>query len=247
MGVAMETFRRTRLFSFLKRRIDGPLPSYLWLRAQGAFHSLSRGHLVRQRAVRRYLASTAEPALQVGSGIIRLPGWLNSDLVYGDVHLDLSRPFPLPAATFKYAFGEHVIEHISERQGLRLLAELYRILRPGGVLRMTTPDLQKIIAIYQDQNPAVSREAYSRFLDNMTGRRHDRGCQVFNDYMHLWGHLYIYDEEDLVAKMRQVGFQNVIRLAPGQSAHDVLRGIEHHGQAWQNDAEAMCLEGAKPG
>jgi predicted SAM-dependent methyltransferase len=246
MGVAMETFRRTWLFSFLKRRIDGPLPSYLWLRARGGAHSLSRGHLVRDHALRKYLASTAEPALQVGSGVIRLSGWLNSDLVSGDVHLDLSRPFPLPEASFKYAFGEHVIEHISEGQGLRLLAELYRILRPGGVLRMTTPDLQKIIAIYQDQNPAVTREAYARFLDNMTGRRHDRGCQIFNDYMHLWGHMYIYDEVDLVVSMRLVGFQDVVRLAPGQSAHAVLRGIEHHGQPWQNDAEAMCLEGTKP-
>jgi predicted SAM-dependent methyltransferase len=242
MGVAMETFRRTWLFAFLKRRIDGPLPSYLWLRARGRAHSLSRGHLVRNHALRKYLASTAEPALQIGSGVTRLPGWVNSDLVSGDFHLDLSRPFPLPEASFKYAFGEHVIEHISERQGLRLLAELYRILRPGGV----TPDLQKIIAIYQDQNPAVTREAYARFLDTMTGRRHDRGCQIFNDYMHLWGHLYIYDEEDLVVKMRQVGFQDVVRLAPGQSAHAVLRGIERHGQPWQNDAEAMCLEGTKP-
>jgi hypothetical protein len=39
----------------------------------------------------------------------------------------------------------------------------------------------------------------------------------------------------------------VVRLAPGQSDHAVLRGIEHHGQSWQNDAEAMCLEGTKPG
>jgi predicted SAM-dependent methyltransferase len=246
MSVAMEAFRRTRLFSFLKRRIDGPLPSYLWLRARGGLHSLSRGHLARTYALRKYLALTAEPGLQVGSGVVRLPGWLNSDLVSGDIHLDLSQPFPLPAATFKYVFGEHVIEHISERQGLQLLAEIYRILRPGGVLRMTTPDLQKIIAIYQDHNPVVSREDYARFLDNMTGKRHDRGCQIFNDYMHLWGHLYVYDEEDLVAKMRQVGFQNVVRLPPGQSAHEVLRGIEHHGLAWQNDAEAMCLEGTKP-
>ena len=127
MGAAIDAFRRTRFFAFLKQRIDGPLPSYLWLRARGGLHYLSGGHLIRSRALRQYLASTTEPRLQVGSGVVRLSGWLNSDLISGDIHLDLSRPFPLPASTFKYAFGEHVIEHISERQGRQLLRELYRI------------------------------------------------------------------------------------------------------------------------
>jgi predicted SAM-dependent methyltransferase len=177
--------------------------------------------------------------------VVKLPGWLNSDLVSGDMHLDLARPLPLPDETFKYAFGEHVIEHISERAGMQLLRELYRVLRPGGVLRITTPDLRKIIAIYEDQNPVIDRDAYARFLDNMTGKRHERACQIFNDYMHLWGHLYVYDEEDLTAKLRLAGFDDVRRVEPGESCHEALRGIEHHGLAWQNAAEAMCFEGTK--
>jgi hypothetical protein len=35
-------------------------------------------------------------------------------------------------------------------------------------------------------------------------------------------------------------------MAPGQSTHAMLKNVEHHGLAWQNDAEAMCLEGTKP-
>jgi predicted SAM-dependent methyltransferase len=246
MSAVMERIRRTRAFAVLKQRIDGPLPSYLWLRARGVVHYASAGHLPRRLTLRKYLATTAEPALQVGSGVTRLPGWLNSDLLQGEIHLDLSRPLPLPDATFAYVFSEHVIEHISERQGVQLLGELYRILRPGGVVRITTPELPKIIAIYEDRNPVITREAYARFLDDMTGRRHERGCQIFNDYMHLWGHLYVYDEADLTAKMQQAGFDGVVRMAPGQSTHAMLKNVEHHGLAWQNDAEAMCLEGTKP-
>ena len=188
----------------------------------------------------------AEPALQFGSGVTRLPGWLNSDLLQGDIYLDLGRLLPLPSGAFKYVFSEHVIEHISERQGKQLLGELYRILQPAGVVRITTPDLKKIIAIYEDRNPVITREAYGRFLDNMTGKHHERGCQIFNDYMHLWGHLFVYDEADLVAKMQEAGFEGVVRVEPGQSAHPKLRNVEHHGLPWQNDAEAMCLEGTKP-
>jgi ubiquinone/menaquinone biosynthesis C-methylase UbiE len=57
---------------------------------------------------------------------------LNTDLLWGSFYLDVSRPLPLPSATFTHAFGEHVIEHITERQGLQFLRELYRVLRPGG-------------------------------------------------------------------------------------------------------------------
>lgn len=71
--------------------------------------------------------------------------------------------------------------------------------------------------------------------------------KIFNDFMRPWGHLHVYDEEDPAAKMRQAGFTQVIRCEPGTSEHEALRGLEHHGQPWQNDAEAMCLEGTKRG
>jgi predicted SAM-dependent methyltransferase len=240
-------FRQTLLFRSLKRRLDHPFYSQVWLRARAAVNYSRTGHVARRIRLRRYLASTTEPRLQVGSGQVRLPGWLNTDVLWGAFYLDVSRPLPLPAATFTYAFGEHVIEHITERQGVQLLRELYRVLRPGGVIRMTTPDLQKIIALYEDRNPAITRAEYARFLDTVTGKRHDRACQLFNDYMRLWGHLHVYDEEDLAAKLCEAGFGHVVRCEPGQSEHPALRGLEHHGQPWQNDAEAMCLEATKPG
>jgi predicted SAM-dependent methyltransferase len=181
--------------------------------------------------------------LQIGTGLSTMRGWLNSDLIAGDLYLDLTRPLPLPSDSFSYVFGEHVIEHLSEPAGTALLAELRRILRPGGVVRLTTPDLEKIIAIYEDRNPVIRREDYARFLDDITGKRHERACQILNDYLRLWGHRYVYDEEDLRAKLHDAGFERVERREPGESAQALLRGLESHGGAeWVNEAEAMCLE-----
>lgn len=194
----------------------------------------------------RYLTSAEEPRLQFGAGPNGMAGWLNSDLLAGDIYLDISRSLPLPDGVFAYAFGEHVIEHISERAGLRLFGELYRILRPGGVVRLTTPDLRKIIALYEDRNPVISRAEYVRYLDELTGKRHERPCQLFNDFLRLWGHRYVYDEEDLTEKLLSSGFARVERLEPGESAHETLRGIERHGTAeWVNRAEAMCIEATR--
>jgi len=230
------------------KRTENPTIRHLLLRARGVAHYAARGHLVRRRAISAHLQANREPRLQIGSGPLGIPGWLNSDLISADIYLDVARPLPLPDASFAYVFGEHLIEHISEERSARLLADLRRVLRPGGVLRLTTPDLQKIIAIYEDRNPVVSRAEYARFLDRETGKRHERACQILNDYLRLWGHRYVFDEEDLTAKLEQAGFTDVRRLEPGESPHSALRGLERHGGSeWVNRAEAMCIEASRPG
>jgi predicted SAM-dependent methyltransferase len=229
-----------------RRAAESPTITHAWLRLRSAPFFLTHGPLRRKRIVERYLREHADPCLQIGSGPVSLPGWLNSDLVAGDVYLDVTRPLALPDASMAYVFGEHVIEHVPEDTGRRVLAEMFRILRPGGVLRLTTPDLQKIIALYEDRNPAMSREEYVGFLDAITGKRHERACQLFNDFMRMWGHAWVYDEEDLAAKLREAGFVDVARREFGSSPHGPLNGLESHGPTWQNTVEAMCLEATRP-
>lgn len=225
------------------RRTEDPAARHLLLRTRALMHYLPRGHVVRRRMVERYLAGVDQPRLHIGAGPMAMEGWLNTDLISGEVYLDLTRRLPFADRSFAYAFGEHVIEHITEEQGQSLLTELRRVLRPDGVLRLTTPDLRKIISIYFDENPVIELEDYRTFLDAETGKRHDRACQVLNDYLRLWGHQYVYDEEDLQAKLVEAGFTSVERLEPGRSSHPLLRDLERHGgEEWVNQAEAMCIE-----
>ena len=160
-------------------------------------------------AAGRYVATWRRQRRRCTSapGPKRLDGWLNSDLISGDIHLDLERTLPLPDASLAYAFGEHVIGSLSEQAAMRLLRELHRVLRPDGVLRLTTPDLEKLIAIYRDENPVVTREDYARYLDAETGKQHATPCQLFNDTVRLWGIRYTYDEEDLSRQAARDGLR----------------------------------------
>jgi predicted SAM-dependent methyltransferase len=225
------------------KRTESPAWRALLLWARASPHWAVRGHLVARRSVASHIASNDEPKLHIGAGPMVLPGWLNTDLITGDTHLNLARRLPAPDGAFAYAFGEHVIEHLLESTGRFLLRELHRVLRPGGVLRLTTPDLAKAIATYEDRNPEVDQVTYAKHLDEITGKRHERPCQVLNAELRLWGHQYVYDEQDLSAKLSEAGFREVTRVEAGESAHPALRGLEQHeGPEWLNRATVMCLE-----
>lgn len=56
-----------------------------WLRVRSLPHLIRRGHFFRRRTVRQYLSTISVPRLQVGAGPVALPGWLNSDLLAGDI------------------------------------------------------------------------------------------------------------------------------------------------------------------
>lgn len=245
MSRVHQRIRQSRALRSLKLRENATArKGWVWFRTRfrTATHQTLHGHLARRRAFRRYIAIQRSPRLQVGAGPNWIEGWFNTDILSGDAYLDITRKLPFRDSTFAYVFGEHVIEHVPLPIGMALLSEIRRVLKPGGVLRLTTPDLPKIIALYQDRNDAISLAEYTKWMDEITPHVHTTSCQVFNSFMHEWGHQYVYDEQDLTGRLFDAGFDSVVRRDPGESDHPLLRGIERHGPDWENWAEAMCLE-----
>ena len=93
--------------------------------------------------MQNYMATHQLRKLHVGCGGNYLESWLNSDLIPDNntiVTLDAAKPFPLPLSSFDYVYSEHLIEHLNFVQQLNFLKESYRILKPGGKIRIATPD-----------------------------------------------------------------------------------------------------------
>ncbi|MCY4145475.1 MAG: methyltransferase domain-containing protein [Chloroflexi bacterium] len=204
--------------------------------------------------IRGYLRSAAEPRLQIGTGPNPLPGWLNTTLTPfqpGTIFLDASRPFPMPDASFALIFGEHVIEHLEFHEAALMLGECFRALRSGGILRVATPDLAQIIALYTCPE-APPQRAYIRWI--MDTFRSQIGeynpAHAINQSFHGWRHKFIYDAPTLIQALAAAGFIRIERCEPGESGDDRLRGIEQHGDLVSNDAamryETMVYEARKP-
>ena len=209
--------------------------------------------LVAPRHFRAYLAGHSAPKLQIGAGPNLLHGWLNTTLypfTPGTVYLDASLPFPLPDASFELVFSEHVIEHLEFDDAALMLRECHRVLRTGGRIRIATPDLAQIIALYT-QPAARDQARYIRWImDTFRPEVDDNHpAHVINQSFHGWRHRFIYDEAALSDALMTAGFTDLKRCEPGQSDREALRGIEQHGAVVGSDAamryETMVLEAAK--
>ncbi len=204
----------------------------------------------RQSAIRRYLAGHRTRALQLGTGHNLLPGWLNTDVhVFRRGHvtyLDATQAFPLPSASFDYVYSEHQIEHVTLEAGDRMLAECFRVLRPGGVLRVATPDLQRIARLAVSELGDEEMH-YVRHISRMLGLPAPDPARVVNAMFRAFGpdaaggHQYIYSFDSLSNRLRAAGFGGIVRCAVGQSAHPALRGVERHADA-VGDARVVAYE-----
>lgn len=64
------------------------------------------------------------------------------------IHYDITKPLPLESNTFDAVNAYHVFEHLSLKDGGHFAAEVKRILKPGGIFRISTPDLERIAREY---------------------------------------------------------------------------------------------------
>jgi predicted SAM-dependent methyltransferase len=120
-------------------------PAVRYLRRRQQIHQ-------RGRAWARYAEAENERKLNIGSSSHVLPGWFNTDVqpFYANQHfLDATQTFPFPSNAFSFIRSEHMIEHVSHQDGLRMLKECHRVLRPGGTIRIATPDLRKLSRLYE--------------------------------------------------------------------------------------------------
>jgi predicted SAM-dependent methyltransferase len=97
----------------------------------------------------------------------------------------------------------HVLEHFKRKQTKSVLTEWFRILKPGGVLRISVPDFESICKVYQE----------TKDLNLVIG-------PLFGGQTYLYNiHYNMFDFRSLNKLLTDIGFNDVKRYDPFSTEH----------------------------
>lgn len=160
--------------------------------------------------------------VHIGCGENRLEGWVNVDISEDSgadlLHNVADGSFPFEDGSIDVIHSEDFIEHIPLDSGGHFLRECYRVLKPGGYMRLLTPDLLGFARNYLNRD----EEHFKWFADNFQCRT---WAEAFNFGMRMGGHTFLYDEETLDLVLKETGFE-VMPVKPNESECPDLRGID---------------------
>ena len=131
--------------------------------------------------------------IQFGCGGNRLQGWENYDY-----EVDISKPLPFQDSVADAVLAEHVVEHVTIHQAWNFIEECFRILIPGGFLRLAVPCVSKIFHESDDE--------YYAFI-----AKHGWGSPTKKDAVKSiifnHGHQTIWEQSSLNSIVQCMGFK----------------------------------------
>jgi predicted SAM-dependent methyltransferase len=162
------------------------------------------------------------------------------------MRLNLTAPLPFADGSFRSIFCSHTLEHLHYEDALRLLRECHRVLKKGGVCRFIVPDLESLVARYQEAKAAGDPQASSRFMEELYVHDKQRQRGALGMYYRLTSfhqHKWMYDSASLQDVFRQAGFMSVRQANYLDSRMERVAEVEDAGRIL--NGEGIVVEGTK--
>ncbi|MGV9269753.1 class I SAM-dependent methyltransferase [Kitasatospora sp. NPDC003701] len=121
--------------------------------------------------------------------------------------LDIGRPLPFADASVDWVYAEHLIEHVTMPVAVGWLREARRVLRPGGVLRITTPDLARYLVGYATDDGFLAKHRRRLGTMGFGPPMPQRPAFLVNQIFRYYGHQWIYDLDELRHVLTRAGFE----------------------------------------
>jgi predicted SAM-dependent methyltransferase len=154
--------------------------------------------------------------LHLGCGSRFIPGYVHIDAVPFE-HLDhvasIDQLDFIESDSVDVIYSCHVLEHFRRRDLPRVLKEWVRVLKSGGILRISVPDFESIVKIYsQTEN-----------LDDVVGPLFGRQNYLYNF------HYNVFDFNSLSRNLEDCGLGKVARYDWRTTEHS---GVDDYSQAY---------------
>lgn len=140
------------------------------------------------------------------------PDWVHidqCDLPHIQYHDVTKLPFEDDSVDLIYA--SHLIAYFDREEIVPVLEEWKRVLKPGGVLRLATPDFYKVCMMYYDDPDKSGRYPLEFFLGMLYGKMQFESKTIY--------HKTTYDYTTLGGLLRNLGFKDVKRYNWRETEH----------------------------
>lgn len=254
LGPEAETALQQRSGVGVERRLMALLAAIDGLRAE--LQEVRGAGLAGQLARLGVDARSHGLKLHIGCGKGHLPGWINVDVHPAPLALNVMRGLPFGDGAATHVFVSHLLEHLYYPRDVQpFLAELHRVLAPGGIVRIVVPDIEQCIAAYASRDAAFfasRRETWPWWPENPT-RLEDflayAGAGPEPAYL-FESHKYGYDFETLQRVLQEAGFAAVVASGYMGSTHAELRvdDVSAVARATYGDRHySLFVEATRPG
>jgi predicted SAM-dependent methyltransferase len=170
------------------------------------------------------LSEYSEIKLNLGAGPIKgVGGWTTVDYSGADICWDLKQSIPIEDSTVMAIYSSHLLEHLNFTEINNLLAEINRILVPGGAFRVCVPDASKYIKAYTEGFEfRIQSELYQPGVTN-TGSFID---QV--NYIAYMGqeHKFLFDLVNLSSLLEKHNFGEIRSSQYCSTQDDIDRSVD---------------------
>ncbi len=157
----------------------------------------------------------------------------------GRQHVGKAWNTKLPSNHYDALFAGNILEHVTHFKIERTIAEFNRILKTGGIARITVPDLKKAAAAYVNGDSAFFENEKgntvnhlgigSTFMNNIVSPGHEvvAFTSDFREMLGCYAHTYAYDFEMLKILLEKWGFGKIREAKFLDSSIPDMRE-EHH-------------------
>jgi SAM-dependent methyltransferase len=141
--------------------------------------------------------------------------WLGRIAIDSDIHFaDATVRIPCPDRSVEVVYSSHMIEHLDRSGAQAFVAEIKRVLRPGGIVRLAAPDLALLVQRYVTSGDADDFVAGTHMgLDRPVGMIARAKLALVGPRHHLW----MYDGASLTRLLAGAGFTDIATVPPGET------------------------------
>lgn len=163
---------------------------------------------------------------------------------------DLTKPLPFKNNSVDCIYSSHTLEHLYFDDAKKLLNECFRVLKPGGLIRVVVPDLKAYANEYLSEKKLEPNDFWEskadKFLDQVRLRPRNFSSGKFFSRFYNWindtaSHKWMYDTDSLTHYLKMARFKKIKRRGFNQSKIKDIKNLEQKARL----GNAVCLEAQK--